>query len=135
VFHSDLVESPFPAEVFVQMLEQAEPERFWRVPLDGIKTRLALNLDCAKADFYAATSAGHKKVFWVSLSVLVSYETRSFALNESVHHAYEGPERHAVQVSLFEGEILGARGKFEFQSSDVGGVMARLKLTPRKKEV
>jgi len=135
VFYSDLIASPFPPEVLVQMMEQAEPERFWGVPLDGTKKKLTLNMDCAKSDFHAATSAGRKKVFWVSLSVLVSYEARSLALDEGVHHVYEGPERLAVQVSSFEGEIFGARAKFEFQSSDVAGVIARLKLTPAKKDV
>lgn len=135
VFYSDLIASPFPAEVLVQVMEQTQPERFWRVPLDGTKTKLVLNMDCARSDFHAVTSAGRQKVFWVSLSVLVSYETRRFALDEGVHHVYEGPGRQAVQVSSFEGEIFGSRGKFEFQSSDVAEVMACLKLTPAKKEV
>lgn len=135
VFHSDLIPSPFPAEVLVQVMEQAEPERFWRVPLDGTKTKLVLNMDCTASDFYATTSDGTKKVFWVSLSALISYETRRFALDEGVHHVYEGPERRAVQVSSFEGEIFGVRAKFEFQSGDLAEVLARLKLMPPKKEV
>mgnify|MGYP001572110292 CR=1 FL=1 len=135
VFTSDLIPSPFPAEVFVQLMEQAEPERFWKVPLDGPKTRLVVNMNCENSGFTATTSAGTRKVFWVSLAFLVSYEAKRFALQEGVHHVYRAMDRPDVQLSSFDGELLGAQAKFEFQSGDAARIMARLELIPPKKEV
>lgn len=135
VFTSDLIPSPFPAEAFVQMLEQAEPEGFWQVPLDGTKTRFIRNLDCETSGFSAATSAGSKKVFWVSLEFLISYEAKRFALKDGIHRVYRGKDRPDVQVSSFEGDVLGAQATFEFQKGAADRIVARLKLSPPKNEV
>lgn len=127
VFESDLIPSPFAAAVFAQMMEQRWPERFWRVPLDGTKTRLVFNFDCVGSPFHAHTSAGLKEVFWISLGLLLSYETVSCALGEGVHSAYEGHGRRPIQVSSFDKEVLGDRVTFEFQSDEMAGVLARLR--------
>ncbi|MGO9018055.1 MAG: hypothetical protein ACLQVJ_06845 [Syntrophobacteraceae bacterium] len=129
VFESDLIPSPFPAMIFVEMMEQRFPERFWRVPLDGTKTELVFNFDCLGSPFHAATTKGRKEVFWVSLSLLLSYEIRSFSLDEGVHHLYASPGQRAVQVSSFETNMFGCRTTFEFQSNERDEILARLKFT------
>jgi len=133
VFHSDLIHSPFPAEVLVQILEKSEPEGFWGVPLDGTKTRLVFNLDCATGSWlHADTSHGRRAVAWVSFSIVVSYVARSFSLAEGAHHQYEGEDMGAVQVSSFNSEIFGGRGRFEFQSGKSSGILGRFEFTPEE---
>jgi len=128
VFYSELIESPFPAQLLVQVLEQEQAEKFWRVPLDGTQTNLTFTVQCTGGWLEADTSKGRRKVAWLSFSLLVSYETRSFGLKEGAHHIYAGAKSGTIQVSSFESPLFGGEAKFEFQSNSSGEIDGRLQL-------
>jgi hypothetical protein len=101
VFHtgSKSVPSPFTAEMCIRMLEQTEGEKFCQVPLDGTKTPLTFTMDCSSTDFHADTSQGRKKVYWISLSVSVSYQTTKLAMADGEHYKYDGTQSGSTMVS------------------------------------
>lgn len=130
-FHKD-IESPFPAMVFVQFLEQSRPESFWSIPLDGTKTRLEFTISFPPTDLQVETDTGRRDVHHVIVSALVSYQSAACDLKDGQHHVYRSPSGPAVQHTSFQTRLFDRPVRFDHQSSSDGTHVSCEFLAPEK---
>src|ERR1022692_2061489 len=122
VFFHDLVASPFPAAVFLQLLELTQSNRFWSIPLDGRQTRMEFDVDATADDLIPLplgvprakrTELGIKLgeefvvVRRLRISALVSYKSAVCRLDEGKHHVYAQAFGASIQHTSFETDVFG----------------------------
>jgi hypothetical protein len=130
-FHSDLIQSPFPAATLLHLLERARPDEFADVPLDGTKAGVETGITWEPGQLQVATSEGLKDVATTKFLVVVYYESRICGLESGTHHVYSDAEGKGVQRSSFETELFGGLAQFEFQSTDEGEPAASWSFKPK----
>lgn len=108
-FHTDFIQSPFPAVTLLHLLERARPDEFAGVPLDGTKAALETGVTWEPGQLQVATSEGLKDVAVTKFLVVVYYESRICGLETGTHHVYSDPAGDAAQRSSFETELFPVR--------------------------
>lgn len=131
VFFHNLVASPFPALVFLKFMELTQPNRFWSVPLDGTKTRLAFELDATAPGLIPVPmgdsprmepgtleikiNGKRQAVRGVRVSAMISYQAAVFDREQGKHYDYRGAGERGIQHTIFEGELFGLPVRFDHQ--------------------
>ena len=120
IFHHPLIQSPFPAALLFKFLELSEPEKFWKIPLDGTMSRLTFRFTLKPGPLLLQGRDGLLPVHHIRLSALVGYKAVTFDLANGTHHRYTLPTGEHVEHTSFTSELFDMPVRFDHQQ-DLSG--------------